>query len=254
MKAMKSTRQRVRRTLLLIMFLLFPIIMNYMSPYVIIDGASQGIVNGSLVTFGLMFLSALVVGRFWCGWLCPAGAIQEMTFPINNQAIQPKKIDWLKWVIWAVWIGVIVWMVSLAGGYHSVNLGLDTQGGISVAGSPDRPIFIAYIIYYGVLALMIIPGLIWGRRMACHSICWMAPFMIAGRKLRNTLAWPSLRLEAQASACSNCKTCTTNCPMSLDVNGMVQKEAMEHTECILCGTCADGCPTQAIRLRFNAGK
>jgi ferredoxin len=42
--------------------------------------------------------------------------------------------------------------------------------------------------------------------------------------------------------------------MSLDVNGMVQKEAMEHTECILCGTCVDNCPAKAIRFRFAAGK
>ncbi len=46
-KSMKI-RQRVRRGVIIFMFLLFPIIMNYLSPYVIIDGASQGIANGSL--------------------------------------------------------------------------------------------------------------------------------------------------------------------------------------------------------------
>lgn len=75
----------------------------------------------------------------------------------------------------------------MVGGYHSVNLTLDTQDEISVAGSLDRPTFIAYIIYYFVLALMIIPGLILGRRAACHGVCWMAPFMILRRKLRDTL-------------------------------------------------------------------
>ena len=65
-------RQRTRKALLIISFLLFPIIMNYLSPYVIIDGASQGIVNGSLVMFALLFLSSLLLGRLWCGWACPA--------------------------------------------------------------------------------------------------------------------------------------------------------------------------------------
>ena len=50
-------RQRIRKGVILTTFLLFPIIMNYFSPYVIIDGASQGIVNGSFIVFGLMFLS-----------------------------------------------------------------------------------------------------------------------------------------------------------------------------------------------------
>ncbi len=248
------TRQRVRKTILLVSFLLFPIIMNYLSPYVIIDGASQGILNGSAIVFGLLFLSALLVGRLWCGWLCPVGGIMEMTLPIQNKPANIHKLDWIKWVIWVVWIGVIIWSLAVVGGYQRVDLGLDTQNGISVAGSPDRPIIIAYIIYYGVLAIMIIPGLILGRRAACHAICWMAPFMILGRKIRNLAAWPSLRLTAKAFACTNCKTCTNNCPMSLDVNQMVQQEQMEHGECILCGTCVDGCPQHAIHFRFSSGK
>ena len=40
-------RQHIRKGIILTTFLLFPIIMNYFSPYVIIDGASQGIVNSS---------------------------------------------------------------------------------------------------------------------------------------------------------------------------------------------------------------
>jgi polyferredoxin len=254
MKAMNSTRQRTRKAILLVTFLLFPILMNYLSPYVIIDGASQGILNGSAVVFAAMFVSALFVGRLYCGWLCPVGGLMEMTFPINNKPVNGRRIDCIKWLIWGAWLAVILWMLVQAGGYHSVNLGLDTQGGISLAGSPDRPIFIAYIIYYFVLALMIVPGLILGRRAACHSLCWMAPFMILGRKLRNTLAWPALRLQAEPAACTNCKTCTTNCPMSLDVNAMVKQNAMEHAECILCGSCVDGCPAKAIRYRFSGGK
>ena len=50
-------RQRIRKAILILVFLSFPITMNYLSPYVIIDGAMNGIINGSLVMFGLMFLS-----------------------------------------------------------------------------------------------------------------------------------------------------------------------------------------------------
>ena len=62
-KTNRSTRQRVRKALLILSFLSFPIIMNYLSPYVIIDGASQGILNASPVVFGVMFLAALLFGR-----------------------------------------------------------------------------------------------------------------------------------------------------------------------------------------------
>jgi hypothetical protein len=38
-------RQRIRKTLVIVTFLSFPITMNFLSPYVIIDGATNGIVN-----------------------------------------------------------------------------------------------------------------------------------------------------------------------------------------------------------------
>jgi polyferredoxin len=250
----RSRRQRTRKALLILSFLLFPITMNYLSPYVIIDGASQGIVNGSLVVFGLLFLSSLVLGRLWCGWACPAGGMAEMCFPVNDRPVNLKKADWIKWAIWVPWVGIILASSVMAGGYKTVDLLLHTQNGISVAGSPDRPILFAYIIYYVVVGLFVGLSMLAGRRAGCHSICWMAPFMILGRKLRSTAAWPSLRLQADPARCSDCKTCTTNCPMSLDVNGMVHTGRMEHSECILCGSCVDNCARQAIVYSFSSGK
>jgi ferredoxin-type protein NapH len=123
-----------------------------------------------------------------------------------------------------------------------------------VAGSPDRPILIAYIIYYMVVFLFFLLAVFVGRRAGCHTICWMAPFMILGRKIRNAFGWPALQLTTDAGKCSSCLTCSGNCPMGLDVNGMVKQSAMENSECILCGTCVDGCPTKAIRYSFSAGK
>ena len=42
-------RQRIRKALVLLAFLSFPITMNFFSPYVIIDGAMNGTINGSLI-------------------------------------------------------------------------------------------------------------------------------------------------------------------------------------------------------------
>jgi len=247
-------RQRIRKALVILAFLSFPVTMNFLSPYVIIDGAMNGIVNGSLILFGLMFVSSLFLGRAWCGWVCPGGGMQEIVEPVNISPVNGKKIDWIKWLIWIPWISLIVFLAVQAGGYKIINLLYHTQGGISVAGSPDRPIFIAYIIYYFVIALFIGLAIAVGRRAGCHTVCWMAPFMIIGRWIRNRFGWASLRLVADASACADCKLCSKNCPMSLDVNGMVQLEQMENPECILCGTCVDNCSKNAIHYSFSASK
>ena len=77
--------------------------------------------------------------------------------------------------------------------------------------------------------------------------------MIIGRKTRNLVKWPALRLVADKDKCIDCKSCTENCPMSLDVNGRVQRGEMENSECILCGSCIDVCPESAITYSFSAG-
>lgn len=242
------TRQRIRKAIIIFAFLTFPITMNFLSPYVIIDGAMNGIVNGSLIMFGLMFLSSLFLGRAWCGWVCPGGGMQEIVEPINQRPVNLRKTDWIKWLIWIPWISIIIWLVIRAGGYSSVNFLHLTQSGVSI----DEPL--KYIMYYLVIGLFLVLAVTVGKRAGCHTICWMAPFMIIGRWIRNRFVWPSLRLVADASACSDCKTCTRNCPMSLDVNGMVKAQKMEHTECILCGTCVDNCSKDVIRYSFSSGK
>ena len=91
-----------------------------------------------------------------------------------------------------------------------------------------------------------------GRRGFRHVFCWVAPFMVVGRKLRNGLGWPTLRLKVETEKCVDCRKCVNACPMSLDVNGMVRSGTMESSECILCGTCAELCPGGVIGFSFSS--
>ena len=243
----KALRQRIRQGLLILSVLSFPVIMNYLSPYVIIDGASQGIINGSFIMFGLMFLSSLFLGRLWCSWLCPGGGLGEICLAVNNRRLNGRKIDWIKWAIWVPWLGIIAWAAISAGGYKKVDFFHLTETGISVV----EPY--SYVIYYTVVGIFVGLAVFAGRRAGCHTLCWMAPFMILGRKLRNLFHWPALRLKAAPENCINCKKCTGACPMSLDVNAMVQANQMENAECILCGSCVDTCPKKTIRYSFSRG-
>jgi polyferredoxin len=243
-----NRRQNIRFGLLMFTFLLFPVVMNFLSPYVIIDGAFQGIVSGSFLLFSGLFISSLFVGRLWCGWVCPAAGLQEASFAINNRRVRGKRLDWIKWIIWVLWIGVIVFGFITAGGFAKVDPLHLTDSGISVD-APQK-----YFIYYIVIAIVFGLAVIVGRRAFCHAGCWMAPFMILGRKIRNGLNTPALRLTAETEKCINCKKCTRVCSMSLDVNAMVQARKMENAECILCGKCIDICPEGVIHYAFKPGQ
>ena len=207
-------RQRVRRALLLISLLLFPITLYYFSPVLIMQSAAEGVVNASFIVFAAMFVASLFVGRLWCGWACPAGALQEFAAPANNRPVGGR-VDWLKWAIWLPWIAGIVVLAARAGGYRAVDPFYQLTGGVTLAQE-----FWAYV-YYIVVGVFLLLALLVGRRAGCHTICWMAPFMILGRRLRNLLPWPALRLAGRADKCRDCLRCTAGCPMSLDVHTMV---------------------------------
>ncbi len=246
-------RQRYRKALLFVSLLLFPVTLYYFSPAIILGGASEGVINASFIVFGLMFIASLFVGRLWCGWACPAGALQEAGEPINNRPTPGGRFNWIKWAIWIPWIGLIVVLAIGAGGYHTVDPLFRFETGVTLAlplGEGGPPWF---MIYYIIIVLFSGLAIILGRRAGCHTICWMAPFMIIGRKIRNIARWPALRLKAEPAKCSDCLACTRKCPMSLDVNQMVQRGDMEDGECILCGNCVDGCTKTAISFSFSRG-
>jgi ferredoxin-type protein NapH len=46
-----------------------------------------------------------------------------------------------------------------------------------------------------------------------------------------------------------CGKCSRNCPMGLEVQEMVEVSDMRSSECVLCGSCVDGCPRGAICIK-----
>ena len=239
-------RQRIRKGIILFTFLLLPAIFYYFSPYLIIMGASEGIISGSFIVFGVLFLTALFLGRGFCAWFCPLAGIQEASFLARDKNVN-NRYNWIRYIIWVPWIAIIIYMAITAGGFQRVQFTYQTTFGFSIS---DVYGLFMYLI---VVITTIILSFAAGKRALCHYVCWMSPFMIGGRKLRNLFKWPSLRLIAEKDKCIDCLTCTKNCPMSLDVNSMVKSSKMENSECILCGTCVDKCKEGAIKYSFSKG-
>lgn len=239
-----KTRQKLRKGIILFSFFLFPATFFYLSPVLIIQATIKGIINGSFILFLLMFISSLVLGRAYCGWVCPGAGCQEAIFLSRDKKV--TKGNYTKWVIWVPWITTIVILAIKGGGYEKIDFLYQTTYGFSTG---DLSALISYFIV--LFFLIVLPAFILGKRSFCHHLCWMAPFMILGRKLRNSLKWASLQLKAEPDKCNHCHTCTQNCPMSLPVETMVHHNKMENVECILCGSCIDGCEFDVIKYAFH---
>lgn len=239
-------RQRIRKTALLISLLLFPVTMWYFSPYIIINAAMEHVINGSFIVFIAMLVFSVFFGRVWCGYLCPAGGLQECALRINDNPAKQGKRDKIKYVIWIIWICAVITTFVMGKNDVRINPFYMTDHGISIAGIYN------YLIYYGVILLLVIPALIHGRRTACHYICWMAPFMVIGSSIGRLLHLPQLHIEADKDKCVSCGKCSRVCPMGLDVKELVKDgRNAKCTECIQCGACVDECPKSVLKYKFT---
>lgn len=238
--------QRLRKTLLGLSFFLFQyflVIHLLLSPVLIVYGAAHGVIQGSFVIYLLIFLSSLVLGRAFCGWVCPGAGLQELCCLVVKKKAAGRKFYRLKYIIFGIWSSAILYAVFRAGGYHRIDFffGMDSA-------SPARN----GILFFGALVVIAPAAFIWGKWATCHYVCWIAPLMIMGTRIKQHAYWPSLRLRTTAEPCAACGICDDHCPMSLEVSTLVQSGTMDDPECILCGTCVDTCPSGAIRYSFGS--
>ena len=239
-------RQKIRKTIILFTFLAFPIIIWYFSPALIIQAASEHIINGSFIVFTAMLLFSMFFGRAWCGYLCPAGGVQECASMINPFPAKQGKRDRIKYVIWTLWIITVIFTFVLGKNKVTVNPFFMTDHGISVSSINN------YVVYYGVVLLLVVPSLIHGKRASCHYICWMAPFMVIGSSIGRFLHLPQLHIEADKDKCVSCGMCSKACVMGLDVKNMVAEgRNSKCTECIQCGACVDICPKSVLKYSWR---
>lgn len=234
--------QKLRQTLSVLSLLLFPLSYYYLSPALPLMGASKGLVTGSLVLFVFLFFFSFFAGRVFCSWLCPAGALQNLLIPIRNKRVSVKKISWIKYLIWIPWLIMVLAFFKKAGGVAEVDFFYQTEKGISTAS------FHAAVLYSIIVLTFFILSLAAGRRAGCHTLCWISPFMITGRKLGLLLKLPSLRLKTYPKKCNGCTRCDKVCPMSLPVSQLIKKGCITDSNCTLCCLCEEVCKTGVIKL------
>lgn len=235
-------RIKIRRILALISLMLFPVTLNYFSPYVSVTGAFEGFISASIVLFVLLFLSALFFRRTWCSYICPVSAISDFSEKINSKNVNVKRLRIIRYSIFLIWLSVLILGFVLSNRFPSFNLLYLTEKGISV----DEPM--KYFTYYAVLFLLIGLTLFIGKRGACHSICWMSPFLVAGTYLGDKLNLPQLRINSEPDKCISCSKCNKACPMSIDVMNELKKGSIQSLDCINCSECEQVCPKKVLSL------
>jgi len=194
--------------------------------------------------------ATLVLGRFFCGWVCPFGAIHEFLSWIGGKRQKPasrpdKKLLRIKYLILATVVVAALAGTTLAGWLDPLAL-LSRSAAAAIEPAarsylPQRGLVRHPIqpVLIGAIFLLVIFLNIWRRRFFCNTLCPLgALFGLLGRS-------SLLRLEA-TSDCTECRECTSRCTY----NGGPSRGHLK-SECDLCFACVADCSRECVDVKFG---
>ncbi|MBN2735579.1 MAG: 4Fe-4S binding protein [Spirochaetales bacterium] len=188
------------------------------------------IFSGTMVLFFLTALIAVFFRRSFCGNICPFGAIQEFLGKIFPKKIKvPPAIDkvlkYLKYVLL---------LLSIIMAWATMSLWISPYDPWAAFGHlfTGSEVFTEFLIGTIILIVITLASFVINRPF-CRYLCPAGAFYALVGKIS-----PSY-VERNPQTCINCKLCTKNCPVDLEVHKM---EKVKSGECISCGICVDVCP------------
>ena len=205
----------------------------------------MGILNAGSILVIFAFFSTLIFGRFFCGWLCHFGAVQEFAWWIFDKCgIKPKTINSRLITFLPLFILFNFYIIpNLSKAlYASPNWQLSLN-----MSYPEVWAFLPGVVI-GVLTFIVDGFLIvyfLGRKGFCRFVCPWGAFL----KLPTSLSTFKVR---KVDTCTNCNMCTSGCPIGIDVSYEINKfNKVINSNCTSCMICIDDCPEKSLAYKFK---
>ncbi len=200
------------------------------------------------LALGMLAAIGALAGRFFCGWICPMGLLQDLLQRVPAPRLRlPFAMRWLKYGILLGTVGAAAYWVGKEAFFFFCNtcpvatLEVTLPGMVLARGGPvDAGRLLRLVVLAGVLALVLL-----NARAFCKAFCPVGALVAWANKV----ALVPLRLDP--AACIHCGRCDRACPMRIPVEDCSRtgRAVNRHSECIVCLECARTCPTRAIAWR-----
>ena len=212
------------------------------------SGLARGVINAGFIFWISVFISALLLGRAFCGWFCWFGGYLELAeWGRSKLKIKiPSRI--------ALYL-VAIPFVSLALKMYNSFFATWLQG------LPDTIVFRLADVEpwggqqtgYSILITLIMYGpvllFVFGRRSWCRYLCPIGALL----KVFGRFGVGKVRLVNDE--CIGCGNCISTCDMEVDVLGELNSHgAVGSSNCIRCLKCVDECPKGSIGFSLSKKK
>ncbi|BCZ44901.1 ferredoxin [Clostridium gelidum] len=233
--------QVLRHVIQFIMFLILPGL--YAMTFSEVKTVYQMIIGGnfnfleafpSLVEFIAVMLLTIVMGRWFCGWLCAFGAYNDLIYFISRKVFKVKfrvneKVDSiLKYVKYVVLIFIIIVSWTMGSNILESTSPWDAFGQIT-----DLTTIFSSLLIGLVLLVLITIGAAFIERFFCRYLCPLGAIFSIISKLSIT------KINKPKADCGKCRACNNNCSMGLK---LYKVNSAHGGDCINCLKCTEVCP------------
>ncbi|CEH33700.1 4Fe-4S binding protein [Romboutsia lituseburensis] len=182
------------------------------------------------IIIGVSIILTLIFGPVICGFICPFGAIQDLTARVGKKIFKDKYNHFIKKELdnklkFTRYLSLILAIILTATSsvmileainpYHAF-LGIFNKKPISLVG-----VFILFLVI--LISLFV-------QRPWCKYLCPYGAFLGIFNKFK------VFRVIREKESCLNCKRCDKECPMGIEIH---ESEAVRDIRCISCLDCLD---------------
>ena len=187
----------------------------------------QKIHASSLVLMALVFALAILFGPVFCGWVCPLGSIQELFGKLGKKLFKkrynhliPHKIDQYLRYLRYLMLAWVLYMTATTG---------------TLIFSSIDPYYALFNFWTGevavgglIILVVTLLGSLLVERPWCKYVC---PY---GAILGLTNLFRVFSIRRSGPDCIDCKACTRDCPMNINVHEL---DIVRDHQCIGCLEC-----------------
>ncbi|EKQ56554.1 MULTISPECIES: 4Fe-4S binding protein [unclassified Clostridium] len=238
-KKMKKS-QILRHGVQLVLFFVMPGL--YSMVFSELRTVYQMIINGnfnfiaafpSLVEFTAIMLLTIVMGRWFCGWLCAFGAYNDFVYFISKKIFKSKfkvdeKVDSaLKYVKYVILVFIIIISWTMGSKILESTSPWDAFGQIT-----DVSTIFSSLIIGLILLVLITIGAAFIERFFCRYLCPLGAIFAIISKIG------IVKINKPKADCGKCRACTMNCSMGLQ---LYKVDSVKGGDCINCLKCTEVC-------------
>lgn len=223
-----------------------------------------------LMSFLAFFAFFFVLGKAFCGWVCPLGTLQEVVGRIGRRfgiglrrltsadLLAARRVRPVKWLLLLGLVFLLPLLTGLGVTPHALgnpycDICPSRVATTLLTGNTDQlalRVGDGWSFALGAVADFLIGFMIVGGLAIRQPFCRICP-LLAFNALFQRLS--PLRLVKTAHAkCGQCRICSDACPMDIEEISQQAGRKAYTEDCTLCGRCAEYCPQDGtIRLKWG---